>query len=337
MSMKPTKVLLVVGNGRKDPSNLQKMISGGRSIEWNTVNVEHLKETLCHSTAGIPNLILLDFDNSTGLLAKTLSQVRKMAGGVPVLVLPEEWSAMGIPISMYTSKSQSHADENHRHLTRLLYDGLWHPQLQMKLSRLALCDDLTGLYNRRGFQVLGAHALKMAYRLKKNLLLFFADLDNLKTINDHFGHQEGDHALVNVAEIFKKTFRKSDITARFGGDEFVALVIEDRGQSETAISRRLQRNMADFAAKERNYRLSFSFGAAQCFSSGRTSLQKLLAEADQSLYEQKRTKRSITGGNSILAFPGSPHGRAQRRVTTPSTPSVVNHNERVQEASLNGT
>jgi two-component system cell cycle response regulator len=336
MSIKPTKVLLVVDDGRRDPSRLQQVISGGRSIECETVKVEHLQDTLRHSKAGNPNLILLNFDCSTALLSKTLVRVRKLAGGVPVLVLPEEWNTLEIPISAYASKSQFHANENHRQLTRLLRNGLWRPQSQLELSRLALCDDLTGLYNRRGFQMLGSQALKMAYRLKKNLLLFFADLDNLKKINDQFGHQEGDRALMIVADIFKKTFRSSDITARFGGDEFVALVIEDCGQSETTISRRLQRNMAEFAAKESNYMLSFSFGAAECFSSGRASLQKLLDEADHSLYEQKRTKLASTTGNSILSFPGTSRGRAQRQDATPSAPSVVNHNARVQEPSVNG-
>ncbi len=337
MSSKPTKVLLVVGDGRKDPSNLQQAISCGGSVQCNTVNVEHLKETLQHSTADIPNLILLDFDNSTGLLAKILSQVRKMTCGVPVLLLPEKWTALDIPTPAHASKGPFQANENHRQLSRLLRNGIWHPQSQLELSRLALYDDLTGLYNRRGFQVLGSQALKMAYRLKKNLLLFFADLDNLKKINDQFGHQEGDRALVKVAEIFKKTFRNSDITARFGGDEFVALVIEDCGQSEATISHRLQGNLADFAAKERNYLLSFSFGAAECFSSGRASLQKLLDEADHSLYEQKRTKLASMAGNPISAFPGTPRGRAQRRNTTPSTPSVVNDNAGVQGPSVNGT
>ncbi len=168
---------------------------------------------------------------------------------------------------------------------------------------MALCDELTGLYNRRGFLIHGSEYMKRACRLKNDLLVFYADLDNLKQINDEFGHQEGDRALVRVAEVFKSTFRDSDITARFGGDEFTALVIDDFTNGVDTISRRLRRNMADLAASEHRYHLSLSFGTAQYRSESPLPLRKLLGKADRSLYAQKRVHHQRMHGNSVVPFP----------------------------------
>jgi diguanylate cyclase (GGDEF)-like protein len=90
-----------------------------------------------------------------------------------------------------------------------------------------LTDELTGLYNRRGFFVSAQQQLKLANRYNKGIFIFSADLDDLKIINDNFGHKTGDSALVETANILKKTFRESDIIARIGGDEFVILGMEN--------------------------------------------------------------------------------------------------------------
>ncbi|MGZ3568836.1 MAG: diguanylate cyclase, partial [Thermodesulfobacteriota bacterium] len=92
------------------------------------------------------------------------------------------------------------------------------------LLTLSLTDELTDLYNRRRFFVLAEQYLKLAIRSKKRLLLFYLDMDDLKSINDRFGHNDGDQALIALGSILKKTFRESDIIARIGGDEFVVLL-----------------------------------------------------------------------------------------------------------------
>ena len=111
--------------------------------------------------------------------------------------------------------------------------------VQTELSNLALMDELTGLYNRRGFLALADRQLRLARRSGRCLLLFFIDLDGLKEINDVFGHTEGDAALMWTAEALEATFRDSDVIARIGGDEFAALAIEASGQSEASIRERL--------------------------------------------------------------------------------------------------
>ena len=187
-------------------------------------------------------------------------------------------------------------------IARALRCALRQYRTQARLSWLALVDDLTGLCNRRAFLLLAREHMNLARRKKKALLLFYADLDNLKQINDQFGHQEGDRALRQAADIFRATFRKSDITARFGGDEFAALVREDAGYGAKAISGRLRKNMQELAAREHRYRLSLSVGMTRYVPESSESLEDLLARADHALYRHKRVARPAWR-KGLLAFP----------------------------------
>lgn len=162
--------------------------------------------------------------------------------------------------------------------------------LQTELSNLALKDELTGLYNRRGFLALAERQLKLARRSGRSLLLFFIDVDGLKEINDLFGHAEGDAALKCTAEALETTCRDSDIIARFGGDEFAVLAIEASGQSEATIRERLTEFLSSASRQESDYKFSVSLGAARFDPWNQTSLRDLIAEADQAMYEQKRCR-----------------------------------------------
>ena len=173
--------------------------------------------------------------------------------------------------------------------------------LQTELSNLALQDELTGLYNRRGFLALAERQLKLARRSGRSLLLFFIDVDGLKEINDVFGHGEGDAALKCTAEALETTFRDSDVIARFGGDEFAALAIEASGQSEATIRERLTEFLNSPARRDSDYRFSVSLGAARFDPWNQTSLRDLIAAADQAMYEQKR-RRSAERVSAIACY-----------------------------------
>ena len=160
--------------------------------------------------------------------------------------------------------------------------------VQTELSNLALMDELTGLYNRRGFLALADRQLRLARRSDRSLLLFFIDVDGLKEINDFFGHSEGDAALVWTAEALEATFRDSDVIARIGGDEFAALAIEASGQSEGSIRERLTEYLSSVSRKDGDYRFSVSLGTARFDPWNPVSIRELIAEADRAMYEQKR-------------------------------------------------
>jgi len=157
------------------------------------------------------------------------------------------------------------------------------------LRTLLLVDDLTGLYNRRGFLTLSQQQLKTANRMKIRMALLFADFDYLKQINDTLGHPEGDRALIEIANVLKETFRESDIIARLGGDEFVVLAIESNGAPAEILTARLQENLeARNARGDRRYKLSLSVGTARYDPESPCSIDELLARADRLMYEQKQ-------------------------------------------------
>ena len=162
------------------------------------------------------------------------------------------------------------------------------------LHALSLVDQLTGLKNRRGFVVLAEQQMKMASRVKRGLLLLFLDLDGLKWINDNLGHAEGDQALIAAAEVFKGTFRESDVIARMGGDEFAVLAVETSQTDAELLEVRLQKNIEAWNDHENHsYALSVSVGVVRYDPQSPYSLQELLTQADTLMYAQKRKKRKM--------------------------------------------
>jgi diguanylate cyclase (GGDEF)-like protein len=164
-----------------------------------------------------------------------------------------------------------------------------------RLRSLSLKDELTGLLNRRGFFTLAEHQVKIAKRKKHTMLLLVGDMDNLKRINDTLGHAEGDAAIIETADILRKSFRESDIIGRIGGDEFAILHVESTSGNPTASVERLQSNFVLHNEQEKKkFRLSISVGTAMCDAAGLYSINELIKEADDVMYEQKRSKNSAT-------------------------------------------
>ena len=160
------------------------------------------------------------------------------------------------------------------------------------LRSLTIVDELTKLYNRRGFLTLAERHLKLAARKKKGVYLLFADLDGLKHVNDTFGHLEGDRAIIDAAEVLRTCFRSADIIARLGGDEFTVFPLEaDEGTGQILIQRleaHLQAHNETYAA--RGYRLSMSVGIAWFEPDSSWTIEQLLERADRALYRDKRRR-----------------------------------------------
>jgi diguanylate cyclase (GGDEF)-like protein len=166
-------------------------------------------------------------------------------------------------------------------------------ELQSKLQEQSTKDELTGLYNRRGFRQLAGKQLMISERNKLNNFLLFADMDFLKQINDEMGHHTGDSALIDVAGVLKKTFRESDIIARLGGDEFAVLLTENKDlQDIESIENRLRQIIDRFNENAgRYYKLALSVGIVKCeFSSG-WSLDRAMSTADTLMYKQKKNRK----------------------------------------------
>lgn len=185
------------------------------------------------------------------------------------------------------------ADNNPAHFIFQIQDITERKRAEAALQSLSLVDELTGLYNRRGFLAVTEQHLASIRRNHKVPVILYADLDGLKEINDSLGHHEGDRALVKTAEIFKETFRSSDIIARLGGDEFVVLAAIGSDESAEYLTTRLQDKFnASNARGTRHYDLSVSVGVAHFDDEDNHSIEELMAQADRAMYEQKRTRHS---------------------------------------------
>lgn len=160
-----------------------------------------------------------------------------------------------------------------------------------KLETLSLRDDLTGLYNRRGFFTIAVEHFKMADRKREKMFLLFMDLDNLKQINDTLGHHKGDQALVGIANILNTTFRQSDIKGRMGGDEFAVFPIDATQIGMEKAMSRLKKNIETFnKSKDNPFQLSVSMGVSHYDPEHPSTIDELLVRADKIMYEEKRRK-----------------------------------------------
>lgn len=173
-------------------------------------------------------------------------------------------------------------------------------QNEEKLKALSITDELTGLHNRRGLTAFAEHLMRKADRDKTGFYLLFADLDGMKEINDTLGHHEGDQALQVVADILKKTYRKSDTVARVGGDEFVVVPAGFEMEDVKNITMRLQQNIDDFNAfTYSKFKLSLSVGISYYDPEAPCSVDELISEADRLMYAQKKTKKN--NGDAVAA------------------------------------
>jgi diguanylate cyclase (GGDEF)-like protein len=165
-------------------------------------------------------------------------------------------------------------------------------QAQETLRTLSLTDDLTGLYNRRGFYTLAEQHLKSARRANRDASLIYADMDGLKSINDTHGHEEGSLALKKIADILRSTFRSSDIIARIGGDEFVIFeTYAGPNHAQSSVSR-LKENLRRCNAENAHpYELSLSIGIVESDLDDNSTVELLLTRGDKLMYEEKRSKR----------------------------------------------
>lgn len=193
------------------------------------------------------------------------------------------------PVEVSLSAANFHGN---RFAVAIVRDIGQRKQSEALIQALAITDQLTGLYNRRGLLTHAEQQLRMVERTKKGILLFFADLDDLKQVNDKLGHRAGDAALVEATQILKAVFRKTDIIARIGGDEFAVLAPDAAEEYAAMVEKRLQDQLAlHNAGPDRQYELSISIGMAYCDPEHPRTLDEMLSRADSRMYEQKRLKR----------------------------------------------
>jgi two-component system cell cycle response regulator len=294
MSVGPIKVLLVEDN-EHEACRLQQVVARGGARDVHIVHERSLADALRCLSLERFDAVLVDLTLAGGSALDALTRIRETAPDVPTIVLSdaddEQLAMRALKEGAQDSLVKSQLDGNL--LVRSIRYAIERNQLRMALQAMSLVDDLTSLYNRRGFLTLARQQLKVADRMKKRVSHIFVDLDGLKQINDTVGHRAGDQALLETADLLREVFRDSDIIARIGGDEFVVLAMETTGATADTFASRVQECVTQRNARgERRFPLSLSMGVAYYDPEVPCPLDDLLARADRLMYEDKRSKRS---------------------------------------------
>ena len=159
-----------------------------------------------------------------------------------------------------------------------------------RAEKLAQRDELTGLMNRRAFLESAGYLVSLYNRTHIPLVFVFADLDNFKQVNDSMGHDAGDQVLKQLGFLAATNFRSTDITARYGGDEFVFILTDSHLDNAKIVISRFEEQFSDWAQKS-GIPVGVSFGIIAA-SGEKVALDTLMKTVDEALYAEKRKKRA---------------------------------------------
>ena len=257
--------------------------------EWRLTHVATLAAACAQTET--PDLILLDLTLPDARGLDTLRRLRERFAFVPVVLLtavedPEiEASALRAGAQDFLGKDEL----TPRTLRRVVRYAMERHGAQLDLLRLSTRDELTGLLNRRGFFMSAKPLARVAERTGRAFVVFFADMDGLKAINDAHGHHAGDEAIRDAAWILNQTFRAADIVSRIGGDEFAILAPDAGSDSVEIMLHRLAKWQEERNREpDRPFRVSLSVGGVSWDATQPRTLEGLLADADAAAYQAKR-------------------------------------------------
>src|SRR6266566_9717599 len=274
-------VVLVVSSQEDAARQVRELLEGADPDRFGVVAAEP-QASLARLARGGVDVVLLAMSLSARRGLATFTELRALAPAIPFLFLSDSVDERH-GLEAVRAGAQDflvQTDLDGEHLARALRHAIERNRLHTALLDLALVDDLTGLYNRRGFLTLATRDLRPAHRSNETLLVAFADLDDLKGVNDAAGHAVGDRALRDTAALLRHTFRDSDLVARIGGDEYAVLVRHAGPESAGVLAERLKRQLRDFNRRAgRPYQLSISLG----FAAHKANTLGSVAEADREL------------------------------------------------------
>ena len=294
-AISPENKILVIEEDPKDVRRIREWLHQPGENRFAVETTDRLSSGLKRLSVERYSLVLLNLrlPDSSGL--ETFQKVHKQIPGTPIIIqsnLHDESEAV-TTVQQGAQDYLIKSDLDGKLLTRSIRYAIERQRLLEEIRSLSLVDELTGLYNRRGFTALAEKQLKVAKRANERMHFLFIDLDALKGINDQWGHGQGDCALMEIARILKKTFRESDIVARVGGDEFCVLARESEQNHSEVLTRRLLEKIEEENRKcDRPYTLSVSLGVVHFDPENPCTPSDLISQADDLMYRQKRNKKN---------------------------------------------
>jgi two-component system, cell cycle response regulator len=289
--------LLLVEENPADSRLIKDALSRLRHLTVDLVCANHLSDAFDYLDSQKVDVIMVDLGGSDSQGFETLIKLSEKVPAVPIIVLTED-DDEELAVAALKAGAQDYLRKGYLNNISILYRSIRYSiernRLIQQLKSMSITDELTGLYNRRGFLMMARKQLELAGRINKTMWLIYMDIDNMKWINDNLGHHEGDNALKNVANILKQTFRESDVLARIGGDEFAVAALEESKTGTDSMISRISPDIANISEKDnRPYPLSVSIGAVPCDTRPDCDISMLMAMADKLMYEQKKTKKCL--------------------------------------------
>ena len=297
MSMNGVPIRILLVGEAKNACQLRGLLDTRDSSHFHIAHVSDLELAADRLSSDPPDIFLLDLGDKQRQGRAYVQAARAAAPDTPMIVLAESDDDL-LAIETLRQGAQDFLAKtqlDRASLVRALRYSIKQHRLQKNLQNLSLLDDLTGLYNRRGFLALAEQHLRMIQR-KGAALLIYLDLDDLKLINDTYGHLEGNRALIVTANVLRACF-VNRIFLR-GWAATVPLMTDAAQDSALQVRKRLQQR-ADFinALSSWRFRLSLSVGIADVPVVHQPSLDELLRTADAHMYEEKRNKQ-LRGSDS---------------------------------------
>ncbi len=200
------------------------------------------------------------------------------------------------PVLIYDRQVTLHCllleESAHKSIIVIIRDITERCLAEEKLRLISITDELTGLLNRRGFMAMAGKQFQIAERVKDGIYLIFADLDDLKKINDKYGHKAGDRAIIMLADVLRQSFRQSDIVGRLGGDEFAVLTTSNfsSAKKEGMCERFFEALALANMDSSLGFEVAISAGIARYDPLNPCSLEELISRADFQMYECKKNK-----------------------------------------------
>jgi diguanylate cyclase (GGDEF)-like protein len=283
--------ILLVEDNQEYARAVQMLLGEVSSEEYELIHVLRVQDALQQLDYSIFDTILLDLNLPDSAGYETFANVHTHAPEIPIVVMSSD-DDTALAVRTVREGAQDYlvkGEESLKVLTRAIQYAIERHKGQSRLHNLSLVDELTGIYNRRGFMTIASQQVKLAQRTQTPWMIIFADVDGLKKINDTFGHPEGDQALREIARLLKSTFRESDVIGRIGGDEFAILALAATESVAKSFTRRLQ-SMVDAlnATPGRKYNIAISLGMAHFDPQNPLRVEEVLAQADAAMYALRR-------------------------------------------------
>jgi len=293
--VEPAVDILLVEDDPLAAKLVRVILNKSKGLEARTTHVTTMANAKKELAQKDFDVILLDLNLPDSSTEETLNECIELAERHPVIVLTgNDCEEIGVKaVQLGAQDYLIKGEYNDRILIRALRYARERHRMWSTLRRLSVVDELTGLYNRRGFFAVVERQYKEALESPEgSALFFFFDLDEFKEVNDTYGHDQGDAALQSFSDVLKTTFDRDDSISRVGGDEFVAFVCNPSHRNADSIVETFTRALERLNAEEKlPFEVKSSYGFRTVTSEEEISLDEALSDADAKLYDQKRSKK----------------------------------------------